>query len=100
VSDRGQGGGMSALEGYALGRMAERGQQETLEFAQRLARRVGRRESPIVDVDTLLAENAMLRSQLDEACSNFDKLRLAHDRLRAWGTKASQVMREHGLIQD
>lgn len=90
---------MSALEGYMLGRMAEQGQQETVETARHLAERLSGRDNSPINVTELLEENARLRRNLAIAREDFRKLAAVYDALDEWANNASATMRQHGLIR-
>lgn len=94
-----QSDGITALEGYALGRMSERGQGEILALAENLSRKLRTGVQPAVDVKTLLAENAALRAQLAAQQGDIEELRGAYNRFKAWATEASEILHEHGLIE-
>ena len=92
--------GMSAFEGYALGRLSERSHQVLGDAAEAFGRRISSPAAPLLDVSALIAENEMLRSQLASTQAELSNLEGDYSRLRAWGTQASQLLNKHGLIKE
>lgn len=92
--------GMSAFEGYTLGRLSARSQQVLGDAAEAFGRRRFRPAAPSVDVNALIAENEMLHRQLEAARSELVVLRSNYAELDAWATKTSLLLRKHGLVKD
>lgn len=91
--------GISSFEGYALGRLSERSHQVLGDAAGAFGRRISRPAAPLLDVNALIAENEMLRSQLAATQAELSNLEGDYGRLRAWGTQASQLLNKYGLIK-
>lgn len=91
--------GISGLAAYSLGRMSAENDSVMAKFGKSLQGRFRPVASPL-DADALVAENQMLRDQLATAHADLDRMRGIYDRLHAWASQASELMREHGLIKD
>ena len=100
MDDGSSSGGLSAFEGYTLGRLSSRSQQALGDAAEAFGRRRLRPFAPSVDVNALLAENESLRRQLEATQNRLATLLNHYNELDAWANGAAALMSKNGLIKD
>jgi len=98
MNDEMRSSGMSALEGYTLGKLSARNQQVLGDAAEAFGRRLFRSAAPTLDVDALIAENEMLRRKLEAAEAKLATALSDYRKLDAWADDVSVLLREAGFI--
>ena len=95
MSDETHSTGMSAFEGYTLGRLSARSQQVLGDAAEAFGRRLLRPAAPSVDVNALIAENQALHAELARVAQALRDYEWNYSKLRSWADAAEAEL--HGL---